>query len=52
MNLTYNIDTGPVFGGKFKELKYPELPIESVPARMPLVEEKYRTFVPEKAKKI
>ena len=42
INNTFNIDTGAVFGGQLTALRYPEMKLESVPATMPYVPEKFR----------
>jgi protein phosphatase len=45
INHTINIDTGAVFGGELTAFRYPELETISVPSSMPLVEEKFKTFL-------
>jgi len=46
VNRTLNIDTGCVFGGKLTALRYPEMEILSVPARLTYAEPA-RPFIPE-----
>lgn len=45
INHTINIDTGAVFGGHLTAYRYPEHETVSVPSSMPLVKEKFRSFL-------
>jgi protein phosphatase len=45
INNTINIDTGAVFGGMLTALRFPELETVSISSSMPLIEEKFRSFL-------